>query len=225
MAEKYHITSYPQNPNVFKIQIAALYGGINDLEVSKEFKFGVDNKTPEFLKKFPLGKVPALEGPEGPVFESQAMLRYIARKGKDAEGLLGKTPYEQATIDQWSEVVVNYLSPHVFPLIGWAWGFGKYDQQTHEKHVSSVEQAWGWIENQLSHNGKKYLVNDRVTLPDIQFASAMKHPLSVSLDASFRAKFPKTTAYLNDLFSLPHFKTVLGEVKLLEKFDPTVKGH
>eukprot|EP01121_Diplochlamys_sp_Union-15-3_P017176 TRINITY_DN599_c0_g2_i2.p1 TRINITY_DN599_c0_g2~~TRINITY_DN599_c0_g2_i2.p1 ORF type:complete len:242 (-),score=51.58 TRINITY_DN599_c0_g2_i2:51-728(-) len=224
MAEKYHITSYPHNPNVLKIQIAALYGGIKDLEVTKEFKYGVDNKTPEFLKKFPLGKIPALDGPEGPVFESQAILRYIARKGNDSEGLLGKTLYEQAIIDQWCEVVVNYFTPHLYPLVGWAWGYGEYDQQTHEKHVSSMGEAWVWIENQLSHNGKKYLVNDRVTLADILFASVMKNAVAISLDASFRAKFPKTTAYLNELFSLPHFKTVLGEVKLVEKFDPNYRA-
>ena len=41
-----------------------------------DFKFAVDNKTPEFLKKFPLGKVPAMDTPFGPLVESMAMLKY-----------------------------------------------------------------------------------------------------------------------------------------------------
>ena len=33
-------------------------------------------ETPEFLAKFPLGKVPALETPHGGIFESLAIARY-----------------------------------------------------------------------------------------------------------------------------------------------------
>ena len=36
-----------------------------ELTVSKDFKFGETNKSAEFLKKFPLGKVPAFEGSDG----------------------------------------------------------------------------------------------------------------------------------------------------------------
>ncbi|KAK1308157.1 Elongation factor 1-gamma 1 [Acorus calamus] len=37
---------------------------------------GVSNKTPEFLQMNPIGKVPVLETPEGPIFESNAIARY-----------------------------------------------------------------------------------------------------------------------------------------------------
>ena len=37
-------------------------------------------KTPEFLAKHPLGKVPTLETPEGCIYESNAILRFLARK-------------------------------------------------------------------------------------------------------------------------------------------------
>lgn len=59
---------------MWKAQIAGQYTGVH-FEVPA-FQIGVDNKTPEFAAKFPLQKVPALETPEGPLFESNAIARY-----------------------------------------------------------------------------------------------------------------------------------------------------
>jgi glutathione S-transferase len=44
--------------------IAAEFGGLK-IDYPLDFKFGVDNKTPEFLQKNPNGQVPTLETPEG----------------------------------------------------------------------------------------------------------------------------------------------------------------
>ena len=51
--------------------------------------FGETNKKPEFLNKFPLGKVPAFEGSDGVLLtESNAIAYYVAndelRGGSDA---------------------------------------------------------------------------------------------------------------------------------------------
>lgn len=55
-----------------------------------------ESKTPEFLKRNPLGKIPVLETPEGHLYETSAILRHIARlSGK----LYGTTPYETALVD------------------------------------------------------------------------------------------------------------------------------
>ena len=68
--------------------IAAKYSGAQ-ITVAKDFVFGETNKTPEFLKKFPLGKVPAFEGSDGVLLtESNAIAYYVAndelRGGSDA---------------------------------------------------------------------------------------------------------------------------------------------
>ena len=68
--------------------IAAKYSGAQ-LTVAKDFVFGETNKSPEFLKKFPLGKVPAFEGADGLCLtESNAIAYYVAndelRGGSDA---------------------------------------------------------------------------------------------------------------------------------------------
>lgn len=44
-----------------------------------------DNNYQIFQQKFPFGKVPALETPDGPLFESNAILRFIARHNEAAK--------------------------------------------------------------------------------------------------------------------------------------------
>lgn len=82
------IYTYPNNPRVQKALIAAKY---NDLKVDvAEINIGVDNKTDEYVKKFPLGKVPAFEGADGfTLYESSAIAYYVANK--EGTTLFGKT--------------------------------------------------------------------------------------------------------------------------------------
>merc|ERR1712173_438790 len=70
--------TYPDNFRAFKALIAAKYSGA-EVTVAKDFVFGETNKSPEFLKKFPLGKVPAFEGSDGLLLtESNAIAYYVA---------------------------------------------------------------------------------------------------------------------------------------------------
>merc|ERR1712083_1116909 len=70
--------TYPDNFRAQKALIAAKYSGAQ-LTVAKDFVFGETNKTPDFLKKFPLGKVPAFEGSDGTILtESNAIAYYVA---------------------------------------------------------------------------------------------------------------------------------------------------
>ena len=64
-----------RNSNARKAMIAANYVG-TQISWPPGFRFGVDNKTEDFLKKNPAGQVPMLEGPDGPIFESNAIAKY-----------------------------------------------------------------------------------------------------------------------------------------------------
>ena len=78
----------PQNqisPGV-KVELLAKF---IDIPIEFERISGDKWKSEEYLKKHPLGKVPTLETPEGCIYESGAILRYLARK---AGKFYGKTP-------------------------------------------------------------------------------------------------------------------------------------
>lgn len=60
----------------YQIQAVAAVGGV-EITIAEGYEYGVTNKTPEFLAKFPMGKVPALETPSGlNIFEGTAIARY-----------------------------------------------------------------------------------------------------------------------------------------------------
>ncbi|KAG7976763.1 hypothetical protein I3843_06G166600 [Carya illinoinensis] len=71
-----------RNKNAYKALIAAEYTGV-EVKLVPDFEMGVSNKTPEFLKMNPIGKVPVLETPDGPVFESNAIARYVTHLKAD----------------------------------------------------------------------------------------------------------------------------------------------
>jgi hypothetical protein len=58
-----------------------------------------DHKAPAFVQKFPFGKLPALSDGEFDLFESGALLLYLADKYADKSGI--DTPQKRATAAQW----------------------------------------------------------------------------------------------------------------------------
>jgi len=106
------------NPAAWKILVAAKYAGVS-IETTS-FEYGVDNKTPEFEKKSPLGRVPVLETSEGVIFEPNAAARYVARKSKVS--LYGASDFEAAQVDQWIDFSVSEIdlpaSVWIFPILG-----------------------------------------------------------------------------------------------------------
>merc|ERR1712212_439301 len=72
--------TYPENFRAFKVLIAAQYSGAK-VNVDNSFVFGETNKSESFLKKFPLGKVPAFESNNGEcIFESNAIAMAVANE-------------------------------------------------------------------------------------------------------------------------------------------------
>nr|XP_023922615.1 uncharacterized protein LOC112034062 isoform X1 [Quercus suber] len=61
--------------NSYKTLITAEYTSVK-VELAPNFEMGVSNKPLEFIKMKPTGKVPVVETPDGPVFESSAIARY-----------------------------------------------------------------------------------------------------------------------------------------------------
>ncbi|KAF9233229.1 hypothetical protein BU15DRAFT_80297 [Melanogaster broomeanus] len=91
------------------LNIAALNG--LDLQQAP-FEFGVTNKSPEFLSKFPYGKIPLSRTP---------------RDGMSVIGgksdFLGSNAKETALVDQWTHFAEHELGGPVFGILGLVYGF------------------------------------------------------------------------------------------------------
>ena len=82
---------------------------------------GKDNKSPAFLAKSPLGKVPVLNTADGPICEAAAIARFVARMRADTN-MYGGSFYEAGLVDQWIEFAKNELDLPVgmwiYPVLG-----------------------------------------------------------------------------------------------------------
>merc|ERR1712173_287331 len=98
--------TYPDNFRAQKAEIAAKYSGAK-LTVSKDFKFGETNKSAEFLKKFPLGKVPAFEGSDGTLLTESNAIAWDAVVLQD----------QSQRPSFGAQYVYNYILPDVLTLV------------------------------------------------------------------------------------------------------------
>src|SRR4051794_38088466 len=98
---------HPQNFRMTKNAIAAKLAGVA-LEMP-EFTFG-SNHTPAFkLNCSPTGAIPVLQTEEGYLFESGAILRYIARSDRNNAFLYGRTTFEASQVDAWLDFTTTEL--------------------------------------------------------------------------------------------------------------------
>ncbi|KAF1882501.1 hypothetical protein Lal_00039149 [Lupinus albus] len=204
------------NKNTYKALIAAEYNGVQ-VQLAPNFEMGVSNKTPQFLKLNPLGKVPVLETPDGPVFESNAIARYVARLKGD-NSLLGSSLIEQAQVDQWIDFSSLEIDSNILKLLLPRVGFAPYLAPVEEAANAALKRALGALNTHLASN--TYLVGHTVTLADIITTLNLYLGFTKVLVKSVTSEFPHVERYFWTLVNQPNFRKVLGQVKQTEAVLP-----
>jgi len=201
------------NPAAWKVLIAAKYAGVN-IETPK-FDYGVDNKTPAFEKKSPLGKVPVLESNEGAVFEPNAAARYIARKSKVS--LYGASDFEAAQVDQWVDFSITEIdlpsSVWVFPILGYI----QNNATATQRAKGDIRKVLDILNNHLAE--RTFLVGERISLADIVVATSLHRLYTRVLDSAFRKQFVNTNRWFNTIVNQPNFTAVAGQTTLAAKME------
>ncbi|KDO42760.1 elongation factor 1-gamma-like isoform X2 [Citrus sinensis] len=178
---------------------------------------GVTNKTPEFLKMNPIGKVPVLETPDGPIFESNAIARYVARLKAD-NPLLGSSLIDSAHIEQWIDFSSLEIDTNILRWFIPRVGFAVYLPQAEEAAIASLKRALAALNTHLASN--TYLVGHSVTLADIIMTCNLTLGFSRILSKSFTSEFPHIERYFWTMVNIPNFRKILGEIKQAESVPP-----
>lgn len=204
------------NKNGFKALIAAEYSGVN-IELVKNFEMGVSNKSPEFLKMNPIGKVPVLETPDGAIFESNAIARYVARL-KANNPLLGSSLIDYAHVEQWIDFATLEIDTNILRWFIPRIGFSVYLPPVEEATIAALKRALCALNTYLA--SKTYLVGHSVTLADIIITCNLTLGFSRIMTKSFTLEFPHVERYFWTMVNLPNFRKILGEVKQAESLPP-----
>ncbi|GFU18707.1 elongation factor 1-gamma [Nephila pilipes] len=202
--------TYPDSFRAQKALIAAQYSG-TAVNVPENFVLGDSNKSQEFLKKFPNGKVPALETPDKQYLsESNAIAYYLGN-----DDLNGKTKLEKAQILMWINFAESEILP---PSCTWTFpclGIMQYNKQNTEKAKEDINRTLKVLNDHLLTN--TYLVSERITQADINMCCNLLTLYQIVLEPSFRQPYRCVNRWFKTCINQPQFKAVLGDIVLCEK--------
>jgi glutathione S-transferase len=124
-------------------------------------------KTAAFLAANPLGTVPCAFSPDGKtgIFESNSILRAVARLGEGRYSLYGSTAYEAARIDGFLDISLVFARDSQIYLL--AMGGGRVTPGIHASADRAFHTWMSGLEQALSNDD--YLVGEQVSLADICF--------------------------------------------------------
>lgn len=203
----------PDHFRSFKIQFAAALSGtaLKVLSSDPDFKFGDTNKSADFLKKFPLGKVPALETDKGVhIFESNAIAYFVSN-----EQLRGVDDVAKAQVNQWINFADNEVLPSacqwVFPTLG----ITQYNKQATESAKEQLKKCLVVLNAYLAD--KTYLVSERITLGDVVLACNMLMLYKQVLEPEFRKPYTNVNRWFTTIVNHPEFVKIANETVLCTK--------
>ncbi|CAA3012303.1 elongation factor 1-gamma [Olea europaea subsp. europaea] len=200
----------------FKSRIAAEYSGVK-IELAKSFEMGVSNQTPEFLKMNPIGKVPVLETPDGPIFESNAIARYVT-KLQPENPLYGTSLYDYGRIEQWIDFATTEIEVNIERWYLSRIRFTQYLPLAEEAAISSLKRALGALNTHLASN--TYLVGHGVSLADIIMTCNLSYGFIQIMTKSFTSEFPHVERYFWTMVNQPKFHKLFGDVKQADSIPP-----
>ncbi|KAF8308194.1 elongation factor 1-gamma [Clavulina sp. PMI_390] len=198
-----------------KARLIAAYAGLELTLVHTSTTTPQDNKTPEYLAKFPVGKIPSFEGADGFLLtESTSIANYVASLAPNA-GLLGKTPQEAALIDQWTHFAETEVDINRRNLVGLVHGAIPYTKPIETTMRERLMAALTVINNHL--HTATFLVGHRISAADLILTAILQSVFENSIGASERATIPNVVRYFDTLVNQPSLKPIIGEVILADK--------
>ena len=189
------------------------------------------HKTEAFLKAHPFGTVPAAFSPDGKVgiFESNSIMRAVARLGESKVRLYGRDPYEASRIDSFLDASLVFARDSQIYLL--ALGSEALSAEIHSRTRDAFNSYMTGI-NQALLPDREFIVGDLLTLADICFVAELalfynekpragelnKRGLEPILNSNVDADFPRAMAHFAKLAKHPAFAPdVLPYLEKIEK--------
>jgi elongation factor 1-gamma len=182
------------------------------------FKGGTLLKTDAFLAAQPFATVPAAFSPDGEVgiFESNSIMRAVARLGKKRSKLYGSNPYEASRIDSFLDASLVFARDSQIYLLGLR--DPEFDADIRARAAEAFATYVAGIDQALQPD-RRFLVGSALSLADICFvaelclfmnerhhrATLAKRGLAPILSEQWREECPRASSHFNRLIDHPGF--------------------
>lgn len=153
---------YHSTPNPAKVALLLEETGMDYAVVPIDTRRGEQHK-PEFLAINPNGKTPALTDGDAVLFDSTAILLYLADKAGQFQG--GSSPQARAQLLSW----IMFVATGIGPYSGQAVHFQHFAPAPKDYAVNryryEAERHWGILNAQLE--GREFMLGDSYTIVDM----------------------------------------------------------
>jgi len=180
-----------------------------------------DDKKPQYLSLNPFGLFPALEDGCLTLFESRAIIKYLAKKyeGQGCPNLLGSTVEEEAVVEQWCEVESHHFNPPCYALVSQIiinpLKGGTTDEAVVESNAEKLSRVLDVYEDRLSKS--KYLAGDWFSLADLQHMPFLHYLVNDVGKATLISSRKHVNAWWEDISSRPAWKKIAVHMKFPSK--------
>lgn len=183
--------------NVSKIRYCLNYLGL-DYEWKQVSPMKGETQTAEYRAIAPTGKIPAAEIDGVKLFESNAIIKYLASKNNSA--IYPENLEKRAITDSW----LDFTSIHIFAAIGrvvynraFAPMIGEEsDERSLADGLRFMDKYYPILEKQLTDN--KFVAGDEFTLADINLVAILDPLELVQLSIE---SYPNLTKWRNEMIS------------------------
>jgi glutathione S-transferase len=167
--------------NVQKVMWLVGELGLNHRHVELGGSFG-GLDTPEFRARNPHGRIPVIEDDGVAIWESHAILRYLAARYGD-QRFWSSDPLVRSYADRWMDWSQCSLQPDF--LIGVFWGF--YRTPEPQRDMASVNVKIQRTANHLSLldrvlASRSFILGDQLTLADIPAGTSLFRYFSLEIE-------------------------------------------
>ena len=172
MTIKLHV--FPASPRAFKVLFAAHQFGV-DSELKFINLFKGEQNAPEFRALNPSGRMPVMEDGDFVLWESNAIVNYLASRRPEAN-LLPTETRARFAVEKWQYWDSNHWDPtcaiFVFErLVKSALGIGGPDAAEITRGEKAFARIAPPLDAQLTKN--RYVAGDRLTVADISVGAAL----------------------------------------------------
>jgi glutathione S-transferase len=202
---------FPTSPNCLKVRAVAYEIGV-ELELVTVNIFKSESRSATFRTLNPNGLVPVLVDGDFVLWESNAILTYLASK-YGSPTLISTDARRRADIDRW----LHWESAHMGPAIAKVafercvkpiFGGTQANEVAVSAALSAFEEHCRALETSL---GDKEFVTSSLSVADFALASSLCSGARVGLSVG---TFPRTTAWLRRMLARDSVRRALAEAQL-----------
>lgn len=182
MTKQFTLYLHETGPNARKVAIFLQELGLEYESKYLTFEKG-EHKMPAYTKYNPNGRVPALidhSNNDFCVWESMAILLYLARKYDPHHKFSGGSIEERSIIEQWMAFQISGVGPYQgqirwYAAIDPAIKEHGVNERAKTRYINETDRVYTVLDKYLTEGNKKFLLGFKYSIADMMFYPWMKN--------------------------------------------------